>query len=348
MRNKNYNIETLRGVAILLVVAGHVIGSNATGGMKIDYPSPLRYIYQWIDYIQLPLFTAIAGWVYALRPVTATNSIISFCKRKAIRLLIPMITVGTLYFLVQYVSPGTNYKGTLSEIWKIYIFPYTIYWYLPSLFLIFITIVIIDVNKWAINAKGLIICFCIAFTLAMLQVTHVIPDSLPNYFSFKGALLQLPYFLIGLGVCRFKHLFYSRSLLWIYALGTLIGIILLNIQWFYPNKIPTYIYTTFVIFTLPLLLNLQNKNSVLIWFGKYAYSIYLFHVFFTGGVRIILKMVGLNSQIAIFSIALLIAAMAPIFIDKLLSISNTSALFFLGKPKPINPQASKNSKFPIL
>ena len=42
---KNLSIETLRGIAILLVVIGHVIGSAPDGGMKIDFPHPLRYFY---------------------------------------------------------------------------------------------------------------------------------------------------------------------------------------------------------------------------------------------------------------------------------------------------------------
>ena len=48
---KNLSVETLRGIAILLVVVGHVIGSGPGGGMKIDFPHPLRYLYVWIDYI---------------------------------------------------------------------------------------------------------------------------------------------------------------------------------------------------------------------------------------------------------------------------------------------------------
>lgn len=39
---KNLTIETLRGIAILLVVAGHVIGSAPDGGMKIDFR--IRYV----------------------------------------------------------------------------------------------------------------------------------------------------------------------------------------------------------------------------------------------------------------------------------------------------------------
>lgn len=122
--NKNSHIETLRGIAILLVVIGHVIGSTPEGGMRIDFPSPWRYLYLWIDYIQMPLFTAIAGWVYALKPVKAGSSG-TFMKRKAYRLLVPMAVAATLYFLIQYITPGTNQKGNLADIWRIYVFPYT-------------------------------------------------------------------------------------------------------------------------------------------------------------------------------------------------------------------------------
>ena len=113
--NKNSHIETLRGIAILLVVIGHVIGSTPEGGMRIDFPSPWRYLYLWIDYIQMPLFTAIAGWVYALKPVKAGSSG-TFMKRKAYRLLVPMAVAATLYFLIQYITPGTNQKGNLADI----------------------------------------------------------------------------------------------------------------------------------------------------------------------------------------------------------------------------------------
>lgn len=79
---KNLSVETLRGIAILLVVVGHVIGSGPDGGMKIDFPHPLRYFYVWIDYIQMPLFTAIAGWVYALKPFSASSGFGSFVRKK--------------------------------------------------------------------------------------------------------------------------------------------------------------------------------------------------------------------------------------------------------------------------
>lgn len=168
---KNLSVETLRGIAILLVVVGHVIGSGPDGGMKIDFPHPLRYFYVWIDYIQMPLFTAIAGWVYALKPFSASSGFGSFVRKKALRLLVPMAAVGTLYFLVQYLMPGTNNKGELSQLWRIYIFPYTIYWYLPSLFLIFVVQWWIDSRKWMDTLGKWSICCVVALVFSRIMMS---------------------------------------------------------------------------------------------------------------------------------------------------------------------------------
>lgn len=83
---KNLSVETLRGIAILLVVVGHVVGSDAGGGMKIDFPHPLRYLYLWIDYIQMPLFTAIAGWVYALEALFRFVGFSPVCQKESVAL----------------------------------------------------------------------------------------------------------------------------------------------------------------------------------------------------------------------------------------------------------------------
>lgn len=166
---KNLSVETLRGIAILLVVVGHVVGSGPGGGMKIDFPHPLRYLYVWIDYIQMPLFTAIAGWAYALKPFSASSGFGSFVRKKALRLLVPMAAVGTLYFLVQYLMPGTNNKGELSQMWRIYVFPYTIYWYLPSLFLIFVVQWWMDSRKWMDTPGKWAVCCMAALILSRIN-----------------------------------------------------------------------------------------------------------------------------------------------------------------------------------
>lgn len=291
-QEKNLSIETLRGIAILLVVVGHVIGSGPGGGMKIDFPHPLRYLYVWIDYIQMPLFTAIAGWVYALKPFSASSGFGSFVRKKALRLLVPMAAVGTLYFLVQYLMPGTNNKGELSQMWRIYVFPYTIYWYLPSLFLIFVVQWWMDSRKWMDTPGKWAVCCIVALIFSRINDVWILHE-VPDLFSFKGALGQLPYFFVGVAACRFAVSLYSRLAVRRVLLAVALwGIVLIQIVWFYPGKyasLSMLLYPVTLIPTLFLLLALKWHNRFFVWIGGYAYSIYLFHGFGTSGGRIILK-----------------------------------------------------------
>lgn len=114
-----------------------------------------------------------------------------FCPEKALRLLVPMAAVGTLYFLVQYLMPGTNNKGELSQLWRIYIFPYTIYWYLPSLFLIFVVQWWIDSRKWMDTLGKWSICCVVALVFSRINDVWILHE-VPDLFSFKGALGNCP------------------------------------------------------------------------------------------------------------------------------------------------------------
>lgn len=331
---KNLSIETLRGIAILLVVVGHVIGSGPGGGMKIDFPHPLRYLYVWIDYIQMPLFTAIAGWAYALKPFSASSGFGSFAGKKALRLLVPMAVVGTLYFFVQYLMPGTNSKGELSQMWRIYVFPYTIYWYLPSLFLIFVVQWWIDSRKWMDTLAKWGVCCMAALILSRINDAWILHE-VPDLFSFKGALGQLPYFFAGVASCRFAASLYGslevrRAMLAV----SLLGIALIQVVWFCPGEYASLcrlLYPVTLIPTLFLLLALKWHHRFFVWIGGYAYSIYLFHGFGTSGGRIVLKMMEIDAVSAIFMFASCIATACPIGLDKVVSRFKVLSMLLLGK-----------------
>ncbi|WP_288205437.1 acyltransferase [uncultured Parabacteroides sp.] len=329
------HIESLRGIAILLVVVGHVIGSTPAGGMKIDYPSFWRYLYLWIDYIQMPLFTGIAGWVYAIKPAIKYK-FNAFAYKKAIRLLIPMATVGTLYFIIQYLTPGTNMKGNLADIWKIYIFPYTIYWYLPSLFLIFISMYIIDKYKLCQSTKTWLVLF--AATWGISLIIKIIPSDIPNLFSYKGALAQLPYFITGVGIHRFsEQLYKNKVVIYTYLILTCIGLALLQYKWYYTvngEEISFWykaLLPLWVISALMLLLHTNRSCQFFTWLGSFAYSIYLFHGFGTSGGRIIATKLGISSSLLIFIIATVIALFLPILIEKVIDKWQPTRVLFLGK-----------------
>ena len=331
---KDTTIETLRGAVIILVVIGHVIGSESDGGMKVSDDSILRYLYYtFIDPIQMPLFTVIAGWVYALKPV-GYEKINKFILKKVMRILVPMLVVGMSYFLVQYFTPGTNNKGNLVDIWKLLVFPYTLYWYLYSLFIVFIIIAFIDSLNKMNTTRDWIIVFSASLIILLLRDLFISYEQ-PNYFSYKGAIYLMPCFILGVGLNRFKGFIQNKFFAYFIPLIFVISICIQQLSWF---KVIDYMVNKETIIGLiigltgtMMLLWYSFKANWLIWFGGYAYSIYLFHAFGTAGGRITMKRFSVDSSALVFTASLAAGLLLPILIEKILYKSKITRILFLGK-----------------
>lgn len=331
---KDTTIETLRGAVIILVVIGHVIGSAADGGMKVRDDSFFRYFYYtFIDSIQMPLFTIIAGWVYSLRPVVY-EKINDFILKKVLRVLVPMLVVGICYFLLQYFTPGTNNKGNLLDIWKLLLFPYTLYWYLYSLFLVFVIIAFIDSFHKMNTINNWLMIFSISIFLLLIRDV-VIPYELPNYFSYKGAMYLLPCFILGVGLNRFKPFFQGQLIKYSLPIILVLCVIIQQLSWFkiidYTIHKDTIVGLLIGLLGTLLLLRFRLATNWLIWFGGFAYSIYLFHAFGTAGGRIILKRFGIHSSPLIFTVSLTAGVLLPIVTEKILDQFKITRMLFLGK-----------------
>lgn len=334
MAEKNTHIETLRGIAILLVVMGHVIGVDGKGGMQVADDSLFRYFYDLFATIRMPLFTVISGWVYALHPVGRGETSL-FLRKKVRRLLFPLIFVGTTYFLIQYLIPGTNTKAPLASIWRIYIFPYTIYWYLPALFLLFAGMAAIDARRGADTLRKWSLWLLLGCALCLIELTHFLPASVPNYFAFKNAFYLAPFFLAGVGLNRFHNRLCTPYAQRIYLAGLIAGVALQQLHYFLPGAF-TFYQTTHVAIFIGLVssayfINLKLYSPFLIWLARYTYTIYLFHGFGTAGGRILLSRLGIHSSLAIFLFATLLATFLPVVAEKVLIRWKFTRICFLGK-----------------
>jgi glucans biosynthesis protein C len=330
---KNANIETLRGIAIILVVFGHIIGSTNTGGMRVADDSIFRYLYFTLEYIRMPLFTVISGWVYANKPVVLSHRK-KFLSGKLRRLILPMFVLSTLLFLFRMVIPGTNTTPVVTDLPKNLIFPYDLYWYLYSLFLIFITITILDTRPFFHTMKGWLAAITTAFIV--LWLTKIYLEDVPNFFSFKGATYLFPFFLIGIAIRRYRSEIFQHKLPLIYIMIFGVALVIQQAVWFgiLPHQTrESLLGLTVGITGVLLLFNLGIKNKFLIWIGSYAYSIFLFHVFFTGGTRIIFLKIGIENKWIILFCGLILSLWIPIIIDTLINRFTVLRFCFLGLKK---------------
>ena len=140
---RDARIESLRGLALVLMVAGHVIGSSPDTGMRVGDSSGYRHFYFSMSYLRMPLFTAISGFVYAMAPASA-DAVGRFFVGKARRLLLPFATVMTAQFLMRMATPGVNVRPSLADLPGAYLYGFDQFWFLQAAFCIFIVVGLLD------------------------------------------------------------------------------------------------------------------------------------------------------------------------------------------------------------
>ncbi|MBN2530561.1 MAG: acyltransferase [Deltaproteobacteria bacterium] len=319
-RDRDLSIETLRGLGILLVVILHSVNADAGGAY--------HYFTFCFDYLTMPLFTAISGYVYAMRPVQPTN-MKRFVSSKTRRIILPLLSVATLqYFLSTFIS-GQSASGW----WRIYFVGYGQFWFLESLLLVFLVVAILDV----LNTLDSFIVLSLLILLTGLA--RIVTPEL-KIDSIDGFIYILPYFLWGVSLKRFpwqlQNPILALSMVFFAAGGTVLqhiakgGGLEIRLDTNGPLATVTGIALVYIAFRW------RRRIPLLDYIGKYSFSIFLFHAF---GVSIGERMMGLvydsDSYLPVFMLKLSGGVVAGILTEKVLSRFSFLQFIFLGiKPLP--------------
>lgn len=109
-------IDALKGLAIILVVCGHI----AEKSMGIEN-SPFNRMY---GSFHMPLFIFLSGlFAYKGMEQITGKRILNFLQKKAVRILLPFMIVGGFYSIIVTHDALAVFLGTSGG-----------YWFLPALF----------------------------------------------------------------------------------------------------------------------------------------------------------------------------------------------------------------------
>lgn len=323
---KDPSVETLRGLAVLLMVLGHVIGNSADRGLRVEDDSLYRWVYYTFQDVRMPLFTVISGFVYAMRPVRLPSAG-RFLRGKARRLLLPLLTVATLQFALQHAASGVNHVDRWTDVWKVYVYGYDQFWFLQALLPVFLTVVVLD--GFELMATELTWLACVA--LAGIA-SRFAPK--PDLFSLWGYLYLLPYFLLGCGLNRFPNLLARRGVVVGIAFALAAGLAVQQAEWFgdygVDLDITGWLALCVGLSGTALLFRFRRSVPGLAALGAYSFSIYLFHVFGTAGSRMALSRLGLESRPALLVAGLAAGLGLPVLIELAIKRHRVLRTAFLG------------------
>ncbi len=298
--SRKLSIDTLRGLACILLVAFHVVGGPSQG-LRLPADHLLPQLNDVLQLLRMPLFSFLSGFVYAWRPYSGEPAM--FLKAKVRRLLVPMLLVGTLFAVLQTHMPGVN--GAQYDWRLLHIVPVVNYWFLESLFIIFVLTACLE--QFALLSTPA--RFSLFWLLAALGFVF---NPMPIYFGLQGAAYLLPFFLLGLASNRFgEQLPHGPVMLSTAALLgglTLYQIFVMQAMPERPGIVALAISASLCVFLLRSHLELRW----LAWIGVYSFAIYLFHSFFSAASRMALMQMGVRSVATLFIMGLLAGIAGPI------------------------------------
>lgn len=338
---RDISIDTMRGLAVVLMVAGHVIGSTGDAGMRVADDSAWRWFYLMLEDIRMPLFTVLSGYVYAMRPLQQASGYGKMLKGKARRLLVPLLVVGTVFYLSQAFLPGTNHAPPASEIWRVYVFGYGHFWFLMALFLIFMLTPALD----AVHALGTPFKWMVVLSAAILAFVLIPTPEGPDLFAAFGALRLLPFFLLGYGLNVHRAALRRQGLL---IAAVVVAVVCLYLKVGLVEQLPgeSSIWSRTVAVGVGmsvLFAALWFKNHFqihwLAWLGQCSFGIYLLHVFGTAAARMLLSRLDWENSGLVFTASLVAGVIVPVVFELLFGRYRVVSWGVLGqKPRKLRRQ----------
>lgn len=274
MKTHYPQLDLMRGIAIILVVMGHVLI------LGVEYGHTL--IVNILASMHVPAFILVSGFLSAQSSTPNTL----FYWKKVIQLLLPLVFIPPLYILV-------SHKGWDTLFFNEY---HAGYWFTYVLFLLFIPYGLFRVLASWISNKTNKLTYSLIFEalLAILSLSiilvaeHLLQDSkqLSGLCSLPLLSWLYPYLLLGHFIARYEalHRLYTNKYIVLLALVTAVGTIALDFNGFpILRGIPRTMSSVCVLYNFCIYLSslpLNRGIRVLKQISSDSLGIYLWHYFF--------------------------------------------------------------------
>lgn len=277
-------VDILKGLAIFLVVFGHV---EVYSESHLD-----GFFFRLQDIFCMPLFFFLSG-LFA-KPQYSINDSILCIKKKFIQLIIPFLVCGSFYVFIMSDKPW----------WALFWYPHghghAGYWFILVLFEIYLLFTFCQIITRLITPKGggrifLIISFIIETILSVIYVLCqkgiIIQEPWYTVVSFVRLYYNFPFFIMGYLFIRnqneyaiiFSKRAYNISSIMFVALYVLSSIFhkeILPVKWMLALLAVITIVSLCHSLEERISLSKNSCKNIIEYIGRHTMEIYVLHFFF--------------------------------------------------------------------
>lgn len=290
MKHRLLHLDAIKGLAILLVIMGHIHIFAA----RAEHPM-YSYFMAFIKAVHMPLFFLIAGY-FSQRPVSTLPQLGRYLKDKTIRLITPALLFLGLLTLWNRGTIDLSPKELLEAH----------YWFTPALFIYFLVFLL---QRWGIDqiverlgakaSKSLELGLHGAATIALCYTLTELPLYRSSLCSLDLERLRVtmaclyPYVVIGFLIGRLELLpklrSHSAGLTSFVLLVVSIGLLryysydtpYLSYGLWHNDRLMALSFFAFLVYTFGLMTEGSSKvGKAFVFLGNWSLPIYLVHYFF--------------------------------------------------------------------
>lgn len=296
-------VDYAKGLGIILVVFGHSIAGINDAKLPINqtfYNTAFGVIYSF----HMPLFFALSGMFFERSLSKSTPG--NFVKNKLQTILYPFIIWSLIQTSIEVLFSSQTNKGIpINDLFTCLILPRSVYWFLFALFFINIINVIVFI---LVPKYGLLISSLIWLVFFIFR---------PELSSFTKTFFNLIYFNFGILLSQQKAIFknilekkiWLILLLGVFVIAEYLYLTLGKSYWM-NALLPAFVGTLLVMQLSFRWVGVKSSNFIT-FLGKNSMTIFLMHIIFTSGIRIVLQRVFHVENIVIY---ILFTTLSGIFI----------------------------------
>lgn len=325
--SREAGIDTLRGLACLLLVSLHVIGEAPTHGLHVADDHPLALFAELFFHLRMPMFAMLSGFVYAARPVRPREAG-AFARGKARRLVLPFLFAASAFAILMTVLDG-SWAVEPARFWTVYVLPYAHFWFLQALVLIFLAVALFDLALPRAPQWAAALFLALSAGLFLSGAGRGV-----EWMSLDRALYLAPFFGFGLLLARLSPGAVKRIGLVCLALGAILFTLHAAQVLAEPSR--DIARRTAMALGVGLtmsgtLLAFRFSVAPLAFAGRRSFTIYLYHLFAVMGFQLVYHVTGWPNPWLGLALGLIAGIAAPIVLHALvLRLGGPLPLMMLG------------------